>query len=123
MTPGRTLIYDADCGFCTRSARWLAAGQDWSPVPWQATDLDALGLTEAMVTTAAYWVDGGTVRAEGAAAIAAALRTRPGWPRLAGRVIDSGPVRPLARLVYGLVARNRHQMPGGSDACRLPQAP
>lgn len=123
MTPDRTLIYDADCWFCTRSARWLATGQDWSPVPWQATDLSALGLDEAMVTTAAYWVDGGAVRAAGASAIAAALRTRAGWRRLAGRVIDSPPVRPLARQVYRVVARNRHQMPGGSDACRLPEAP
>lgn len=122
MTPNRTLIYDADCGFCTRSARWLSAGQDWSPTPWQVTDLAALGLDEDMVTTAAYWVDGGTVRAAGAGAIAAALRTRTGWARLAGLLIDSGPVRPLARAVYGVVARNRHQMPGGSNACRLPEA-
>ena len=118
---GRTLIYDADCGFCTRSARWLVDGQAWDAVPWQGLDdLAALGLTEDMVSTAAYWTDGGVVTGAGPTAIASALKTHGGWRRAVGAVIDLPPVRPLARAVYGVVARNRHAMPGGTDACRLP---
>lgn len=120
VTTGRVLIYDADCGFCTRSARWLAQGQDWQAVPWQAVDLASLGLTEQMVSTAAYWTDDGVVTAAGPRAISAALRSHRGWRRAAGVLIDLRPVRPLARAVYRVVATNRHAMPGGTDACRLP---
>jgi predicted DCC family thiol-disulfide oxidoreductase YuxK len=40
--------------------------------------------------------------------------------RLLGRVIDLAPVRPLAAWIYGLVARYRYHLPGGTNACRLP---
>ena len=120
-----TLIYDADCGFCTVSARWLARGaeQRLTIEPWQGVeDLGALGLTEDMVTTAAYWVVGGRQVAGGSDAIAAALVAK-GLPwSFAGRVIAFPLVRPLARLVYGVIARNRQRMPGGTDACKLPPA-
>jgi predicted DCC family thiol-disulfide oxidoreductase YuxK len=115
----RTLIYDADCGFCTRSANWLAKTGKVSIKPWQGIrDLEALGLTEEMVETAAYWADGGEVRAAAESAIARALIARGrGWS-IAGRFILA--VRPLAAPVYKVIAKNRHAMPGGTDACRLP---
>lgn len=115
------LVYDADCGFCTRSARWLSHGTSWAPVPWQGIeDLGGLSLTEDMVTTAAYWVRDGRVVAAGPSAIAAGLRTHRGWRRALGAVIDAPVVRPLAAAVYRQVSKNRHAMPGGTDACRLP---
>jgi predicted DCC family thiol-disulfide oxidoreductase YuxK len=40
--------------------------------------------------------------------------------RLLGRLIDLAPVRPVAAWVYGLVARYRYHLPGGTNACRLP---
>ena len=115
----RTLIYDADCGFCTRSAKWLAKTGKVNINPWQGIrDLGALGLTEEMVETAAYWADGGEVRSSAESAIARALIARgPGWG-VAGRFILA--VRPVASPVYKLIAKNRHAMPGGTDACRLP---
>lgn len=115
----QTLVYDADCGFCTRSARWLEdAGRGvLEALPWQTLDLDALGLTTQQVTEAAYWVEGDRPIAAGADAIAAALcATR--W-RLIGRVILCPPVQPIAKVVYRLVARNRHRMPGGTASCRM----
>lgn len=75
----RTLIYDADCGFCTRSAKWLARTGNVNIKPWQGIqDLEALGLTKEMVETAAYWADGGEVRAGAEAAIAEALIAKGG---------------------------------------------
>ena len=121
--PPDGLVYDADCGFCTRSASWLSRGRSWVAVPWQGIDdLAALGLTEDMVTTAAYWLHDGTVAAAGPSAIASAMRTHSGWRRLLGLLIDAPGVRPVAAVVYRQVARNRHAMPGGTDACRLPPA-
>jgi predicted DCC family thiol-disulfide oxidoreductase YuxK len=42
--------------------------------------------------------------------------------RLLGRFIDLRPVRPLAAVVYGLVAKYRYKLPGGTNACRLPSS-
>ena len=115
-----TLVFDGNCGFCTLSVDWLQARMDprvdVAIEPWQRLDLPALGLTEPEVTTAAYWVEDGS-RLRGARAIAAALRAcrSPLW-RAAGRLIDVPPVRPLARLGYTIVARNRRFLPGTTPA-------
>lgn len=118
----RTLIYDADCGFCTRSAKWLAKRGAVSIQPWQGIrDLKSIGLTEQMVEAAAYWADGGEVRASAEAAIANALIARgTGW-QIAGKFILLPGIRQPASAVYKLIAKNRHAMPGGTEACRLPQ--
>ncbi|WP_247042149.1 thiol-disulfide oxidoreductase DCC family protein [Arthrobacter rhizosphaerae] len=121
MALERTLIYDADCGFCTRSANWLAKGGAVNIKPWQGIhDLESIGLTEDMVESAAYWADGGAVMARGESAIAQALISKRGGWQIAGRFILLPGVRHLASNVYKLIARNRHAMPGGTDACRLP---
>lgn len=121
-----TLVYDADCGFCTVCADFARARGDFEVAPWQALDLAAVGLTEQQVSAAAYWLDGDGPRS-GHRAIARALRSfRPGpryaGYRLLGRLIDLPPVRPLAAVGYALVARYRYRLPGGTDACRLPPA-
>lgn len=116
------LIFDGDCGFCTSSARWIEARlpDRVEVVPWQTLDLDALGLTEDDVTTAAYWIDDtGTHR--GHEAIGRSLMSGGGVWAWIGRVIVTPPISWLAAPVYALVARNRHRLPGSTDACRLPQ--
>ena len=55
-----TLVYDGDCGFCTRCAEWVRRRlpQAHDVVAWQELpDLDALGLTVADVASASYWID------------------------------------------------------------------
>lgn len=116
-----TLVWDADCGFCAWSLRRMRdLGATCADSPWQRTDLDAVGLTVEDVTEAAWFVDeqGGLHR--GAAAIGQALRTSRWLPvRLLGRVAGSRALRPVADPAYAWVARNRHRMPGSTDACRL----
>lgn len=117
------LVYDADCGFCTASALWLAKGREdrLSAQAWQSlSDLGAHDLSLEMVQRAAYWLVNGKPAAAGARAIAAALKARGGAIALVGHVIDAPVVRPIAAAVYRLVADNRHRMPGGTAACRLP---
>ncbi len=114
-----TVIFDADCGFCTASADWLGRHGRVTTQPWQSLDLASVGLTEREVRDAAWYVapDGRTLR--GARAVAAALREcRLPWRPL-GHLLDLPPVRPLAAVGYALVARNRHRLPGSTDACRL----
>jgi predicted DCC family thiol-disulfide oxidoreductase YuxK len=117
-----TVIYDADCGFCTTTAEWLRRHGGCGLQPWQTLDLEPLGLTEDDVRNAAYWMDGsGRVTARGAGAIAEALQTCHHVWRLAGHVVYARPMRPVADRVYVWVARNRHRLPGSTDACKLEQ--
>lgn len=115
-----TLIYDADCGFCTTSASWLAKKNTFDMQAWQLIDdLEALGLDYEKVTTAAQWMVDGKIVASGADSIAQALLTHGGALKALGRVILFAPVRPVARFVYGKIAVNRHRMPGGTAACKI----
>lgn len=115
-----TLVYDADCGFCTRSAIALSHPVLVRTRPWQGvSDLPALGLPEESTCSAAYWIsrEGTVLRAE--AAISGALIARGGIRMLVGYVIVSPPVRPLSAWIYKVIAQNRHALPGGTDTCRL----
>jgi predicted DCC family thiol-disulfide oxidoreductase YuxK len=115
-----TVLYDADCGFCTTCAHWLERHGTCSVTPWQSVDLEALHLTVEDVTTAAWWLDSsGQATASGAQAVAAALRTcGPGY-RLLGFLMTLPVIRLLAAVVYRWVAANRYRLPGATDACRI----
>lgn len=120
---GGVLVYDGDCGFCTRSARWIEARLPlgYPVVAWQAIpDLAALGLTEADVQRAAWWIDTDGRAHGGARAIARALIACRGAWSLVGWALLVPPISWLATLVYALVARYRYRLPGATDACRLP---
>jgi predicted DCC family thiol-disulfide oxidoreductase YuxK len=120
--PPELLVYDGDCGFCTQSAMWCRRRfrRAVDVAPWQSLDLAAFGLTERQVTTAAYWIDRRGGRHRGHAAIGRALLAmRGGWP-VVGLLVLTPPLSLLARLGYWLTAKNRHRLPGATEACRLP---
>jgi predicted DCC family thiol-disulfide oxidoreductase YuxK len=118
------LVYDGDCGFCTRSAKWAAAGlRPGADVqPWQALDLAELGLTAQDVTEAAWWIDerGGKHRGSHAAA-EALVASRARWRRVLGHLLRVPPLSWLGVPIYALVSRFRYKLPGATDACRVPQ--
>jgi predicted DCC family thiol-disulfide oxidoreductase YuxK len=117
---GPMLIFDGDCSFCTSSARWIEQRlPDTARVePWQRLDLNALGLTEHDVTTAAYWVDDrGKYR--GHRSIAKALTAVGGVWKPIGLVLQVPPISWVAALVYVVIAKNRARLPGGTPACKL----
>ena len=119
------LLFDGDCAFCSTSARWL---EDHVPspvtfVPWQWTDLEPLGVTEAEVDAAVVLVDVTLRHRAGPAALADLFRTSTsGAWRWCGRLLGTRPVLALAWPIYRWIARNRHRMPGGTPQCSLPQA-
>jgi predicted DCC family thiol-disulfide oxidoreductase YuxK len=118
-----TFVYDGDCAFCTQCAEFIARRIPTGArvVPWQFSDLDALGLTVAECEEAVQWVGADGVRAAGPDAIAKLLAdSGPVW-RMAGAGLRFPPVRAAAWPVYRWVARNRHRLPGGTAACSLPQ--
>ena len=113
-----TCIYDGDCGFCSRCVAWASRRSEVTFVPFQRTDLAAYGITENAAAEAVHCVgaDGRVVR--GAAAVAAVLREcGRGWPLLAW-LMRLPVIRQVAEVAYGLVARNRHKLPGPA-ACSI----
>jgi predicted DCC family thiol-disulfide oxidoreductase YuxK len=109
------LIYDGDCGFCTSSATWVAAGR---AVPWQRADLAALGLTREQANASVWWIDERGRRFHGHLAIAYSLRARGTWTAPLGRVLLHRPFTWIGAVVYPIVSRYRHRLPGGTPACR-----
>lgn len=122
---GPVLVYDGDCGICTKlstvvTTRLRARPDDFAVTAYQHVDLPALGLTAAQCDEALQWVaaDGRVSSAEDAVArtfLASRMPFRP-----LGALLRVPGVRAVAGVVYRWVARNRHRLPGGTPACSLP---
>ncbi|MEA4944378.1 MAG: DUF393 domain-containing protein [Propionicimonas sp.] len=118
-----TILYDADCGFCTRSARWLVRrGVQARVVPLQSVELESLGVDPERAKRELPAVTDAGV-AYGAGAIRAALATGPWWMRAAAACLAPAPLAALAEAGYRWVAANRHHLPGGTDVCSLDPGP
>ncbi|MCA0145103.1 thiol-disulfide oxidoreductase DCC family protein [Blastococcus sp. LR1] len=119
------LVFDGDCAFCSRSAelarRILPA--DTGVVPWQQVDLATAGFTAERAQTEVLWVDREGAVTGGAPAVARTLRAAGGFWALLGLLLSLPPIRWVAPVIYRLVAANRYRLPGGTAACRVPQAP
>jgi predicted DCC family thiol-disulfide oxidoreductase YuxK len=110
------LVYDGDCGFCTRSATWLRRhARDLRVVPWQGADLGVLGLSEAQCAAAVQLI-APTGRFSGGQAVAEALRLCLQPYRALGRVLGWRVLRPVVEFGYRVVAANRHRLPGSTCA-------
>lgn len=117
-------LYDGDCAFCTSCANFVERRIPTRAKvrPWQFTDLDALGVTQAEAEAAVVWVAPGGAKEAGPVAIARLLVDAGSFWRPLGWLLGLAPVRWVAWPVYRLIARNRHRLPGGTPACSLPQA-
>lgn len=116
-TGGVLLVYDGECGFCVRSARWIAARLPGAArvEPWQSLELEELKLSQPDVEAAVWWLEDrgrGQRRSRGAEAIGRSLVAVGGAWGIIGRLIVHPPLCWLARPTYALVAANRHRLPG-----------
>ncbi|MFJ9574877.1 thiol-disulfide oxidoreductase DCC family protein [Streptomyces sp. NPDC101191] len=117
------LVYDGDCGFCTTSARFAErrVGPRCDIVPWQFTDLRALGVTPERAAYEVLWVTPPGAVYGGAEAVAKALLSAGGaWAPLGAMLLLPG-VRWGARRAYRVIAAHRHRLPGGTPACAVPR--
>jgi predicted DCC family thiol-disulfide oxidoreductase YuxK len=118
------LIFDGDCGFCStciRVAQRLLPGHV-PAVPWQRVpDLAAYGLTAEEAAASLQWIDSSGSLASGHEAVAQLLINAGGPWAVLGRILLLPLVRDAAAGVYRFVARHRHQFPGGTPACQLPE--
>lgn len=121
-----TLVYDADCGFCTRSVqfiqRWVDRRDRYDVRPWQELDLAAVGLTAQDCDEAAqFLMADGSVRSGHEAIASAATHGAPGW-RPVGHLLLAPGISWVAARTYRWVAAHRHRLPGGTAACARPSA-
>ena len=116
------LVYDGDCGFCTRSARLAERlPARFRLTAWQDADLAALRITEARARHEVVWVGEDGRLSGGAAAVGELLKaSRFPWSVL-GHALSAPVVRQVAGVVYRGVAANRYRLPGSTPACRLPE--
>jgi len=121
------LVYDGSCGFCTRSAIWLSRHVAADSIVLCASqamsseDFAALGLDQIEASASVWWIDG-EIRRNGHAAISAALKSCHWCWRPLGMLMDLAPFRWIGPLIYRLVARNRHRLPGATAACRVAES-
>jgi predicted DCC family thiol-disulfide oxidoreductase YuxK len=106
-----TLLYDGECGFCTRSARWVERRDQRGRIsarPNQEEGLiESLGLTREEVDRASWAVESGGAKFEGAAGINRVLRELGGGWAVLGSLYRVPLVRWVEDRYYGRVARRR----------------
>ncbi|MGY1692119.1 thiol-disulfide oxidoreductase DCC family protein [Geodermatophilus sp. SYSU D01105] len=119
---GPALVYDGDCGFCTRAAQVARRilPRDCAVTPWQRTDLTSIGVTSARAQREVLWVSRSGRVSGGARAVADALRAAGSPWTLLGVALRVPPLSWVADGVYRLVAANRMRLPGGTAACAVP---
>ena len=118
-----TLIFDGDCAFCTSSVNFIVkhAKTKFEAIPFQWANLSEFGLTLEQTTKRVYLIVDGKKFA-GAQAVAKLMRLEPNWIyKILGGIAVVPPFRWVAALLYALVAANRHRLPGGTPACKLPR--
>ena len=110
MADGRlTLVYDGECEFCTRLARWVERHDRDERVavrPNQERGIESLGLTREEVARASWAVESDG-RFEGAAGINRVFRELGGGWRVLGSLYLVPPVGWLEDRYYARVARRR----------------
>ena len=106
-----TLVYDGECEFCTRLARWLERRDRRGRVTVRANQeaglIESLGLTREAVGLAAWAVEPGGRKFGGAAAINRVLRELGGGWALLGSLYGVPPLRWVEDRYYGRVAQKR----------------
>ncbi|HEY2205723.1 MAG TPA: DCC1-like thiol-disulfide oxidoreductase family protein [Pseudonocardia sp.] len=112
------LVFDGECGFCTRALGWLRLADRRRVIetrPFQRPGVpESLGLSVEQCAGSLQWRGADGSRAEGAEAIASALTTAldRAWPaRLYARTATA------QDRVYRWVAEHRGRLPGVTPWC------
>lgn len=117
------LAYDGDCGFCQASVDRIraVARPTIDAVPWQFLPEETTAPHVRRLESEVLLLDGGTVVASGADALARFVASSPSRPHRALAALVGFPgVRVLSRAVYRQVSRHRHRLPGATAACAVP---
>jgi predicted DCC family thiol-disulfide oxidoreductase YuxK len=87
-------------------------------ISWQSIvkDLDKYGLSQEDVSQRVYWADGENVLGGSKAVFLAGKCLKQPWSFISSFGLLPG-MSIIAEPVYRLIARNRHRLPGSTDAC------
>lgn len=122
--PGPLLLFDADCGFCTRVASLAPRLRLSTSVrAMQDVDLASLGVDPARAAQELPFVGADGAVLYGHHAVAGALLTGGVATRVLGRALGSALLERPAAAVYRWTARNRRSLPGGSPTCGIADRP
>ena len=117
---GGTLIFDGECGFCTRSRDLLIKldrRHRMRTVPLQRPGVaEQAGVSEDELRKAVYWLAEDGSKFSGAEAVNAALSAALG-SGIPLRIYRLPGVRALQDAAYRWVAANRHRLPGKTPWC------
>jgi predicted DCC family thiol-disulfide oxidoreductase YuxK len=115
------VIYDGDCGFCSRSVRFAQTrvAPNLVYLPSQKVNLADYGLTKADCEKALQFVssDNQVVAAE--RAVIQILKQGNIGFRYLGLLMLLPGAKLLSKLGYQLVARNRGKLSGSTNACQV----
>jgi predicted DCC family thiol-disulfide oxidoreductase YuxK len=107
---GFTVIYDAECGVCSRSVAWLQRQRADQPMRFLAAHTDeAVRLVPVRPPNQMAIVAPSGEVLLGSEGWVACMSALPRY-RAAVRVMGWPVVRPFVRVGYGLVARNRRRL-------------
>lgn len=116
------LLYDGDCGFCTRCVLFVFARDPAGRLRFASLQgetgrrlLAAHGLAGERSTLVLVDAEGAHVRSTGVLRVARHLRWPWSWA-YAGVLVP----RPLRDAIYRLVARHRHRLGPAAAACAQP---
>jgi predicted DCC family thiol-disulfide oxidoreductase YuxK len=119
-----TLIFDGDCAFCTSSVNFTVKHSNvkFETIPYQWAKLEKFNLTAEQTQKKVYLnVDGKNFA--GAKAVSKLMRLDSNWIlKIIGAIAAVPPFSWVADLLYWLVATNRHRLPGGTPACKMPNS-
>ncbi|MBI3890945.1 MAG: DUF393 domain-containing protein [Candidatus Wallbacteria bacterium] len=127
MPAPNELLYDGDCGFCTRCVRVLAAWDRYGAirmVPFQAPEglSGHPDLAFEDVQKAMQFYDATGKRWAGSEAFREIARLMPlGAP--VAFLLGLPIIRQLAALAYGWIARNRYRLGCNSSGCEVSRRP
>lgn len=116
-------LYDADCGFCEKGTQRMRRrlNPPIDIVAYQTADLDALGVTveECLISPVFIRTDGSHVI--GAGSMLSVFATANPVGRAIAGFLGSRMMLPRMERFFTVFYRNRHRLPGGDAACRLPE--
>jgi predicted DCC family thiol-disulfide oxidoreductase YuxK len=115
------LIFDGDCAFCSSSIRLITKviGNHPEIKPFQWTDLQTLGITQKECLNAVQFYKDNENRYSGAQAFAQFLKLSNQPWKIIGYILDLPIIKWISKVIYGIVAKNRYRLPGGTPACKL----
>lgn len=125
MSTNRVLIYDGDCKFCQLSLEFGIRHLKTFPqyVAFQKIDPSKFGLTLEQVKTQIWLANEvpGPKKPRGGHLAGGEILLMQNNPlyKMLGWFIKTPPTSFLADVIYRLVAKNRHRLPGGSRECKL----